>query len=405
MRESIYFSVEFFCFRASENFFSRASKKVAQYFISSIFEQIIFFVGAYISLESDDSLHVVLTFNQKPEFPAFSPSVSSSLHAHTSAPTAIDDRYAEWDSPETIDAVAAALSTHHTVTRIEADDMMFERFKECRPDIVFNIAEGFYGISREAQVPAVLDMLNIPYTGSDTLALATCLDKARTKEILTYHGVPNAKFVVAHAPEDVRAHSLRFPLIVKPVGEGSSKGIFSSSFVRDDGELRAEVSRVLDEYSQSALIEEFLPGREFTVAMLGNGSTLQTLPIVEILYNGFPEDFVPLYSYEAKWILDEKENPLDVFQCPARIPRELEEQIVTIAKRTFNILRCRDWSRIDVRLDDKGIPSIIEINPLPGILPDPRENSCYPKAARTAGLDYNSMLLAVLDAARKRYGI
>ncbi len=297
----------------------------------------------------------------------------------------------------------AAIEAHHNVTMIEANENAFNKFLETKPDIVFNIAEGFYGVSREAQIPSMLEMLNIPYTGSDTLTLATCLDKARTKEILSYHKIPNSKFVVASNISEAEKAGLEFPLMVKPCWEGSSKGIFSSSFVKDKNELEREINRVVNEYDQPALIEEFLPGREFTVAVLGNGNTAEALPIVEINFSEFPEDFVPIYSYEAKWILDTKENPLDVFSCPAKVAPELERKIKENVLRAYNVLRCRDWSRIDVRLDKNGEPNIIEINPLPGILPNPEENSCFPKAARTAGLNYTEMINKVLYVAAMRY--
>jgi D-alanine-D-alanine ligase len=274
-----------------------------------------------------------------------------------------------------------------------------------RPDIVFNFAEGLIGVNRESHIPAILEMLQIPYSGSDALTLGICLDKSRAKEILTYHKIPNAKFLVANHLEDIAATRFDFPLIVKPISEGSSKGIFSSSFVKNTRELEDEVSRILSSYNQPALIEEFLSGREFTVAVLGNGDETEVLPIIEIRYEDFPEDVVPLYSYEAKWILDTKENNFDVFECPAKIDSKLEDKIKETVLRTYTVLRCKDWSRIDVRLDKNGIPNIIEINPLPGIMPDPNENSSFPKAARAAGMDYNQMIQRVLYSASKRYNL
>jgi D-alanine-D-alanine ligase len=364
-------------------------------------------------------LNVALTFNVKPEsettfhedlspisnLPDESNGKVQSQKATVSASSNQDwiDTYAEWDTWETINAVKAAIETLHNVTLVEADENAFEKLREIKPDIVFNIAEGFNGLSREAQVPAILDMLQIPYTGSDPLTLSICLDKARTKEILFYHKIPNAKFLLIERIEQTDNMDFNYPLMVKPVSEGSSKGIFTSSFAKNSSELKIEVKRILDEYNQPALVEEFLPGREFTVAIIGNDNEAEVLPIVEIRYNDFPEDFIPIYSYEAKWILDTKEDPLEVFSCPAKIDKSLEEKIKSIALRTYNILRCRDWSRIDVRLDKNGEPNIIEINPLPGILPNPEENSCFPKAARAAGLDYNKMINKVLFAAAKRY--
>ena len=288
---------------------------------------------------------------------------------------------------------------------VEANNDAFTKLKELKPDIVFNFAEGLTGVNRESHLPAMLEMLQIPYSGSDALTLGICLDKSRAKEILTYHKIPNAKFLVANQKDDIKNANFDFPLIVKPISEGSSKGIFSSSFVKNTKELEDEISRILISYNQPALIEEFLPGREFTVAVLGNGADTEILPIIEIRYEDFPEDIVPLYSYEAKWILDTKENNFDVFECPAKLDSNLEEKIKDTVLRTYNVLKCKDWSRIDIRLDKNGIPNIIEINPLPGIMPDPNENSSFPKAARAAGMTYSQLIQRAFYSAAKRYNL
>ena len=350
-------------------------------------------------------LNVALTFNVKPESETFQEIVSPNSNNTKDLRKKSVDTYAEWDTWDTINAVKGAIECFHAVNMVEADRNAYNKFMEIKPDIVFNIAEGFNGVSREAQIPAILDMMNIPYTGSDPLTLAICLDKARTKEILSYYNIPNSRFVIVENPSGVSNPDLKFPLMVKPVSEGSGKGIFSTSFVENKKDLVREVERITFEYNQPALVEEFLPGREFTAAVLGNGAEAEVLPIVEINYKDFPDDFIPIYSYEAKWILDTKENPLDVFDCPAKITPQLEKAIKNNVLRAYNTLRCRDWSRIDIRLDDRGIPNIIEVNPLPGILPNPEENSCYPKAARTAGISYNDMINKVLFAAAKRHNL
>ncbi|OGU35498.1 MAG: D-alanine--D-alanine ligase, partial [Ignavibacteria bacterium GWB2_35_6b] len=297
---------------------------------------------------------------------------------------------------ETINAVKSALEINHDVIMIEANADAFEKFRNSGVDIVFNIAENENGISREAQIPAMLDMLKIPYTGSDPLTLAICLDKSRTKEILSYYGIKTSKFLLVQEMEDLENFNIEFPVFVKPVAEGSSKGIFNSSYVSNFEELRLETQKYLVEYNQPCLVEEYLPGREFTVALLGNGNETQVLPIVEINFDGLPDNMHPVYSFEAKWILDTKENPMDIYTCPAKIDEELKRKINELALKSYNILRCKDWSRLDVRLDKNGEPNIIEINPLPGILPDPKDNSCYPKAARTAGIEYDDLLNRVL---------
>ncbi len=291
----------------------------------------------------------------------------------------------------------------------------YQKLLENRPDFAFNMSEGLYGVSREAQIPAMLEMLRIPYLGSDPLTLSVCLDKARAKEILSYHGIPTAPFAVVRSMDDFSSEvgfnserggsRVNFPAIVKPLHEGSSKGIYNSCVVRNDGDLEREVRIVLTTYSQPALVEEFLSGREFTVALLGNGDAVRTLPIVEIKFDALPPGVNPIYSYEAKWIWDTTEDPLKIFQCPAELDEGLQSEIITICKDAYRVLNCRDWSRIDVRLDAEGNPHILEINPLPGILPRPEDNSCFPKAARAAGMSYSQLINGVLDIAMERCGL
>ncbi len=315
------------------------------------------------------------------------------------------DMYAEWDTEETVNAVRDAIAERYNIVMIEANEQAYPKLVTVRPDFVFNIAEGLHGVSREAQIPAMLEMLRIPYLGSDPLTLGICLDKARAKEILSYHKIPTAGFTVISSMgqfEDVR---LKFPAIVKPLHEGSSKGIYNSCVVRNPDELANEVKIILDTYNEPALVEDFLPGREFTVAMLGNGDDVQVLPIVEIKFDALPDGVNPIYSYEAKWIWDQRDTPLDVFECPARIDDSLTDEISMVCRDAYRVLNCRDWSRIDVRLDSHGRPNILEINPLPGILPNPEDNSCFPKAARAVGVSYNQLINAVLDIAMKRNGI
>jgi len=348
-------------------------------------------------------LKVVLTYNLKPEEEnSFEYAPFSPLTQNTAS---YNDTYAEWDTIETINSIKTSLELFHDVTMIEANEDAFEKFRKTRPDIVFNYAECANGISREGQIPAMLDMLKIPYTGSDPLTMMTCLDKTRTKEILFYHGIPTAKFLRAEKLADVENLKLEYPLFIKPIGEGSGKGIFNSSFITNYDELKEKLQQCLETYSQPCIIEEYLPGREFTVAILGNDKEAEVLPIVEINFSELPEGILPVYSFEAKWVYDTRQNPLDIFTCPAKIDQKLEEKIKGTALMTYKVLRCKDWSRIDIRLDSKGEPNIIEVNPLPGVLPDPSDNSCFPKAARARGLAYDEMINKVLIAAAKRYNL
>jgi D-alanine-D-alanine ligase len=315
------------------------------------------------------------------------------------------DTYAEWDTEETILAVKKALELHHDVSLIEATESSFQELLRVKPDIVFNIAEGLRGPSREAQVPAILEMLGIPYTGSDPLTLGICLDKSRAKEILSHHHILTPPFAIIDNLHQISELTISLPCIVKPLHEGSSKGIFNASVVRTIDDLHHQVKRVLEEYEEPALIEKFLTGREFTVAVLGNDPDIQILPIVEIRFDSLPEGVNPIYSYEAKWIWDTIENPIDVHECPAQISQQLQREIESVCHNTYRVLRCRDWCRIDIRLDEHERPNVLELNPLPGILPNPEEHSCFPQAARAAGMDYNAMINAVLNAGIKRYNL
>ncbi len=315
------------------------------------------------------------------------------------------DLYAEWDDEETISAVHSALALKHEVMPIEGDEDAFEKFRRLRPDIVFNMAEGLYGTSREAQIPAMLDMLRIPYTGSDPLTLALTLDKSMAKRVLAHHGIPTPSFAVFQDPKISQKKVPDFPVIVKPLSEGSSKGIANSALVRKPKELSEQIFRVLAQYRQPALVEKFLPGREFTVALLGNGAELEVLPIVEIQFDQLPANINPIYSWEAKWVWDTVDKPLEIFSCPAKIPAAMEKKIKKVCKDAFHALQCRDWCRIDIRLDESGVPNVLELNPLPGILPNPDANSCFPKAARTAGVPYANLINRVLDIACRRTGL
>jgi D-alanine-D-alanine ligase len=341
------------------------------------------------------------------EEPPSSGTADASALATLIAP-APDDEFAEWDAPETIDAVARALARHGDVIRLEARDDFPERLRAARPDIVFNIAEGLRGPNREAHVPAICEFYGVPYSGSDPFTLALCLDKARTKEILRASDVPTADWALVRSAADVdrvTARAWEFPLFAKPVHEGSSKGITERNLATSPQALEAIVAELLERYDQPVLVERFLPGAEFTCGVLGNGERARVLPIVGMNFDSLPAGALPIYGFEAKWLWDRPENPLEIFSCPARISAALRAEIESVVLRAYDVLGCRDWSRVDVRLDAAGRANVVEVNPLPGILPDPADNSCLPKAARAAGLDYDALIGACLHAAAARQGV
>lgn len=316
-----------------------------------------------------------------------------------------EDFYAEFDDEETVNAIAEALRRGGCkVTKIEADEGAYGKLRRLKPDAVFNISEGLRGESRESHIPAMLEMLRIPYTGSGPLTLAIALNKALTHQLLSAHGVPSPSFQVFERAEEGVDEKLRFPLVVKPLSEGSSKGIRGSSLVKDEESLRRQISWVIKTYHQPAIVEEFLPGRELTIGLIGNEEPL-VLPIVEILLDRLPRGASPLYSYEAKWVWDVPEKPLDVHRCPADVPKSLEEEIRLVATKTFKALNCRDVCRIDMRLDENDEPRVLEVNPLPGLMPNPDAHSCLPEAARAAGFTYDQLICTILWQALKRYDL
>lgn len=319
----------------------------------------------------------------------------------------LSDRYAEWDEPATIEAVASALRQAGEVIHLEANADLPSALRQTHPDIVFNIAEGLRGVSREAQVPAFCEFYGIPYTASDPLTLALALDKQRAKEAFRARGVPTPWSTVlgdgpAFGRDDRRGNG---PWIVKPVQEGSSMGIPARAYCVTWRDVERRAQEIRQDYEQPALIEAFLPGREFTVGILGNGAGAHALPPVEIRFEALPADAPPIYGYEAKWVWDTTERPLDIFACPAPVDAALGELLACTSLAAYHALGCRDWARVDLRLDAAGAPHVLEINPLPGILPDPRQNSCLPKAARAAGISYDDLILSVLHFALERYGI
>ena len=336
-------------------------------------------------------MRIGLAYNEKPD-PANS----------AAEPPSTNDAFAEWDDPSTIAAVEQALGPCGSVIRLEADQFFPQELALARPDLVFNMAEGLHGQSREALVPAICEYLNVPYTGSDPLTLALSLHKGRTKEILAFRGVPTAPFASVQTPADLERVALPFPVFVKPIAEGSGKGVFADNLCETPARLRERVRFLLERYAEPVLVETYLPGPEFTVAILGNGPEAACLPVIGLDFSALPPGAPPVYGYEAKWVWDRPEAPLAIFQCPARVPASLYREIERMALDAYHALGCRDWCRVDIRVDRFGVPNVLELNPLPGIIPDPAMNSCFPKAARAAGFSYDELVQEVVRIAWRR---
>jgi D-alanine-D-alanine ligase len=314
------------------------------------------------------------------------------------------DILAEYDSEETIASLRAALeSAGHTVCLLEADESIALQLKAAAPDMVFNIAEGRHGESRESYVPIVCEMLRLPYTGSGPLTLALCLNKARTKEILLYYGIPTPRFqVMAHTdtPLDPR---LRFPLIAKLLQEGSSMGLSENSVVDDEAALREQVVYLIETYNEAVLVEEFIEGREFTIGVLGNHPP-RPLPVTEIVFSKprgivlFEPDPVVIARFPEIWGNFRPTIP-HMSICPANVTPELQDEIEQIALHAYRALDCRDWCRMEMRLDAEGRLYVLELNPIAGI----DASYWFAQSAQVAGETYQDFINEILNHALARY--
>ena len=313
-----------------------------------------------------------------------------------------DEFQVEYDPPDTIEKIEHAIrSAGHNFMFIEADETAFDELRRLKPDIVFNRAEGTRGESRESHIPAILEMLNIPYVGSNILTTAIALDKGTTKKILSFHGVKNAHFQVFEEFNEPFVHKLSFPLILKPNHEGSSVGIDIENVVHDETNFRKKLTEMLEKYKESILAEEFIEGREFSVGILGNGNNLRVLPILEVDFGKLPAEVGTVYGQKAKTILDTPRAHI----CPAKISDSLRKKIEQISIQTFNILNCNDFARIDLRMNASEELFILEVNPLPGLDYNLEENeiSFYPVMAFASGMNFDKMIQEILKAAIDRY--
>lgn len=304
------------------------------------------------------------------------------------------DSEAEFDAPTTIEALLQAIGSNgYEAVPLEATPELPARLGDI--DLVFNIAEGLQGRHRESQVPALLELLGIPYTGSDAGALAVTLDKALAKRLVRQAGVSTAEFAVMRTGKEKRPAGMEFPLFVKPLAEGSSKGILPNCLVRDAQQLQQAVTDIVERYHQPALVETFLSGREFTVGLLGERK-LRMLPPMEILFGEGNTERI--YAFEHK--LDD--NSQVSFKVPADVDSKLYRQLERCAKGAFRALGCRDVARVDLRLDSQGVVHFIECNPLPGLTPN-FSDLCV--IASAAGLDYNRLVGEILAPAVKRWKV
>lgn len=306
-----------------------------------------------------------------------------------------EETIAEFDSTETIAAIERTLQhLGFEVDRIGHIKRLVERLSHGeRWDFVFNIAEGLYGSGREAAVPALLDAYHIPYAFSGPVTMAMTLDKSLAKRIVRDAGIPTAPFALVALETDIKAIDLPYPLFVKPLAEGTGKGISSASHIENATVLTARCRELLQRFHQPVLVETYLPGREFTVGITGSGMEAQVIGVLEVILKDTAEPYA--HSY------DNKE------QCETHVAYVLAtdaeaERAASVALQAWRVLDCKDGGRIDVRSDVEGQPHFLEANPLSGLHPT---HSDLPILATQAGIAYDGLMETMLRSAFRRYGL
>lgn len=329
-----------------------------------------------------------------------------------------EDQWDDLDGEKTIDALVDAIrSGGHHCEFLEGDITLVDTVRQFKPDICFNICESHFGDAREAQVPAILEKLQIPYTGSKVLCLALTLDKPMTKRVLTYHDLPTPDFQTFERVNEPLDEKMKFPLFVKPSREGTGMAVSAKSIVNNEEELREQIGVIINRYHQSVLVETFIEGREVTVGMVGNlvGPVARRLPYDENLrrvqagLRFFPPMEVDLTPFlETDIVYD---NRLKValadqltYLCPAPLDEEIVDELNWLAAAVFRVTGALDVARVDFRLNahENWKPYILEINPLPGLSPG---ISDIVIEAAAEGVEYAELVNMILNAALRRYGM
>ena len=305
-----------------------------------------------------------------------------------------EEATAEMDQEETIAAIADAIAAcdHEVILIGHARDLVDKLAAGERPDLVFNICEGLTAYSREAQVPALLDCFGVPYTFSDPLTMCVCLHKGMTKSLLRDAGIPTSDFWTINSIDDLRRVHTTYPAFVKPIAEGTGKGISETSKVNDATQLAKACERLLEEYAQPVIVEPYLPGREFTVSLLGTGATAEPLGTLEISLRAEAEQGA--YGYANK---ERCEEVVDYVPCDDSDPQVAAAQRAALS--AWRALGCRDAGRVDLRCDADGVPHVLEINPLPGLHPT---HSDLPMTCAAVGLPYQTLIQRIIDSAWQR---
>lgn len=272
--------------------------------------------------------------------------------------------------------------------------------KQKQPDVIFNLCESIANESaHEMHVAGLYELLGIPYTGASASVLGTCLNKARTKEILSFHGIKTARFEIVKNIGELQEENLdlKYPLIVKPSREDASVGIENGSVVDDFASLKKRARLIFNNYDQPAIIEEYISGRELNVAIVGNKRPI-VFPISEIDFSGLPADYPKIVTYNAKWMQGTIEYIGTVGVCPAPISTDLEKKVKEIALKCYKVMGLRDYGRIDLRIDKNNVPYVLEVNPNP----DLSDDAGFARSARAYGLSFEDTITKIVEYALER---
>ncbi len=304
---------------------------------------------------------------------------------------------------EQVDTVVAALAEagYNVSTIITSSDIkqFIDKLREEKPDMIFNLCESIEGDSfQEMNAAGLYELLQLQYTGSNPLALGSCLNKVRAKEILTFHKLNVPSYRVFNSPDEVSRKKIGFPAIAKPIHEDASIGISNASVVYDRDHLQVLLDDMLRKFKQPILVEQFVDGREFSVAIVGNNEVV-TLPVSEIDFSTMPSGYQHIVSYEAKWMPDSVEYKSTVPICPAKINRRLELKIQNTAIKAYQAMGCRDYARVDMRVDKSGKVFLLEVNPNPDLSPS---GSGFSRSAAAFGWSYGQLINNIVQSAFKR---
>ena len=296
---------------------------------------------------------------------------------------------------QTVDTIKEILSKEYECISVMADENILQNLKREQIDIVVNLSNGLHGESKLAQLPALLEFINMPYTGSSIIGHSLAINKDLSSTIFKHYNIPTPNFKTVYSLEDLNELDLSFPILVKPNDEGSSRGIYQDSLTFDKDSLLRKMEEVLSLYTPPILLNEFVEGRELSVGVIGNGENISVLPIQEVDLSELEDTFKKFYSFEIKTYRKDKVK----YHLPARLNSDEKKLVEETAIKAYKALQLRDYARVDIILSG-GIPYVLEVNSLPGLQ---KEKSALYRMAEAGNIGYDKLIFAILNGAKERY--